>query len=253
MTSKIGQTTPVVHPRAKGSSEDLLAKTVEKVQGKPPVQVIQDASALVSKFFQLGGDFVEFRGKGIERTVTTKSTPGKIIIKTKTVLDRDVLAQKLRELGQGTEDAFKDIDQGIVRVGSQTFTPKDLGTLAALARIFSGRGNGGNKESVIDIKEEQSTEPQTANKQAEDKPSQVEQTPKYPTATADINDMAQFIKSNVPADALKALKAIADSLSDDQKLALIRAVFLENNPPSQQPKPTSSEEVTSRSIFEQLL
>ena len=251
MTSIVGQTTPVVQLGVKVSSETPLLKTVEKVQGKPPVQVIQDASALVSKLFQLGGDFVEFSGQGVERTVITKSTPKEIIIETKTVLDRAVLAQKLRALGQGTGYALKDLDQGMITVGSQIFTPRDLGTLAALARIFSGRGNG-NNESVIDIKEEKPTEPQTANKEAQDKPA--EQTiPKYPAATANINDLAKVIKSNVPADALKTLQVIADSLNDDQKLALIRAVFSENNPPSQQPKPTSSEEGISGSSFEQQL
>ena len=182
-------------------------------------RTVQDTASFLSKLLHVGGDFVEFSGKGVERTVTTKNTPTTITIKTKTVLDRAELANKLRELGQGTEGAVKDIEQGLIRVGSQTFTPNDLQSVAALARLFSGR----NEQPVIGTEVNKPTEElQPADRKVEDPP--------IPGATANIQNVAQLIKGNVSEETLETLSVVAKGLSDQELLALIKAVASKDNP-----------------------
>ncbi len=188
-----------------------------------PVQTVQDAAALLSKFLNLGADATQWTGRGVTRTVTTISTPEEITFRTETVLNRAELADKLRELGKGTEDAVKDLEQGILKVGSQSFTPKDLKTVVGLASLYGNLFGTRNYGTNYD-KEVVKTDNTPNETKSEDKLAQ------HPTAN--IEELAQVIRGNTTPEALETLRTLASNFSDQELLALVRTIISKNNPPA---------------------
>ncbi len=235
MTSVIGATQPISASIL--TNNNLLAevkKEDKKLGELRPAEAIQNGAKFFAKLLRLGGKFVEFSGRGVDTTITTRNTEEAITVETKTVLNRAKLAEKLGELGTGAERAVENLDQGVLTIAGEIFTPKDLGQTATgfanFAKLFFGRKEYSKESTSTEVTQNTSiaADKEVVNnvtindKKAEDKPAQAKADQEtLQTPAANLEELFNVIKANVPAENLEDLK----KLNDETLLALVKGLI----------------------------